>query len=122
MTQLALQAGFRRQDVSNYARNYIGASDGAPAALVIDINERNLDGTANPYFLRPMVTGNAPQGFRKPELNDIWRGTLAYKLDLTKEKNWVKWLGLHQMALYGEGRRLINVTNGIRYNDVISDT
>jgi outer membrane receptor protein involved in Fe transport len=123
MHQLAFQAGFQRQDVSNYARNYIGASDGAPAALVIDINERNLDGTANPYFMRPMVTGNNPQAIRKPELNDVWRGTLAYKLDLTQGKNWWgKWAGKHNMAAYGEGRRIINVTNGIRYQDMITDT
>lgn len=120
--KLALQAGYFREDIDKYERNFIGSSDGSPAALLVDVNETLLDGTPNPFFLRPYVGGSEPQIFRRPEENNNYRGTLAYQLDLTRENNVLKWLGRHNFAAYGEFREIINSPNGLRYRDkIVSD-
>lgn len=118
---LGMQLGFVKEQTDSYSRSIIGTSDGAPATVVIDINERLLDGSINPYFGRPMVTGNNPQMFRRPEDNTNYRGTIAYQLDLTHESNWTKWLGKHMFAGYGEQREIINSPNGFRYQDMLTD-
>lgn len=118
---LGAQIGFSAEQTDSYSRSIIGTSDGAPATVVIDINEKLLDGSVNPYFGRPMVTGNNPQMFRRPEDNMNLRGTLAYQLDLTREDNWTKWLGKHMVAGYGEYREIVNSPNGLRYQDMLTD-
>jgi len=119
--QLALQAGIMREDVMSTSRSYVGASDGAPPVIQVDINEKLLDGTANPYFLRPYIGGSEMQAFRKPEMNDNARATLAYQLDMTQNKGWSKWFGRHNFAAYGEYRqtRFASNANGLRYREQI---
>lgn len=120
--KLAVQAGYFREDIDRMDRNFIGSSDGSPAALLVDVNETLLDGTPNPFFGRPYVGGSEPQVFRRPEENTNYRGTLAYQLDLTRENNILKWGGRHNFAAYGEFREIINSPNGLRYRDkVVSD-
>ena len=114
---LALQLGWFREDIDRYSRNFVGNTDGAPPVVRIDVNEKMLDGTPNPRFLHPYLGSTEVQAFRQPEFNDNYRATLAYQLDLTKESNWVKWLGLHRLAGYGEYRDLRTVTNRFRYRD-----
>ncbi|HYC70682.1 MAG TPA: TonB-dependent receptor plug domain-containing protein [Opitutaceae bacterium] len=121
MNKLAFQAGFLREDVDVLSRNFIGASDGAPPTIAIDINEKLLDGTPNPFFLRPYIGGSEMQTFRRPELNDNARVTAAYQLDLTQEEGWRKWIGRHNFAAYGEFRQNVSNSNpnGLRYRDQI---
>jgi outer membrane receptor protein involved in Fe transport len=116
---LALQAGWYREDSDNMSRNFIGQSDGAPSTLQIDVNETLLDGTPNPYFGRPFVGGNEPQVFRRPELNDNYRATIAYQLDLRGEPGFLKWAGKHAFAAYGEFREILRAPSGLRYRDQI---
>jgi len=116
---LALQAGWRREDTDNMSRNFVGQSDGAPSTLQIDVTETLLDGSPNPFFLRPFVGGNEPQVFRRPVFNDNYRATLAYQLDLRNESNWVKWAGRHAFAAYGEHRQLLAAPSGLRYRDQV---
>ncbi len=116
---LALQAGWYREDSDNMSRNFVGQSDGAPSTLQIDVTETLLDGTPNPYFLRPFVGGNEPQVFRRPELNDNYRATIAYQLDLRNEPNLLKWAGKHAIAAYGEFREILRSPSGLRYRDQI---
>jgi hypothetical protein len=119
--QLALQAGILREDVTTTSRAFIGASDGAPPVIQLDINEKLLDGTPNPYFLRPYFGGSEMQTFRRPELNDNARATLAYQLDLTQREGWRKWVGRHNFAAYLEFREntFAQNGNGVRYRDQI---
>ena len=114
---LALQAGWYREDTNNYSRNILGQQDGVNSVLAVDVNQRLLDGTPNPYFLRPFIGGNEPNIIRKPQFNDNYRGTLAYQLDLTREKNLFHWLGRHRIAGYGEYRLIIQSPSGFRYRD-----
>ena len=114
---LALQAGWYREDTNSYSRNILGQQDGVNSVLQVDVNQRLLDGTPNPYFLRPFIGGNEPQIIVKPQFNDNYRATLAYQLDLTKEKNLLHWFGRHRIAGYGEYRLIIQSPNGLRYRD-----
>lgn len=101
---LALQVGALREDSQRFQRNYIGIANdnGQSGQLQIDINERLLDGTANPYFLRPFIGQDQPRTTYQPAKWDTYRAQLAYKLDLTREKGWMKWLGAHQFSGYDE--------------------
>jgi outer membrane receptor protein involved in Fe transport len=105
---LALQAGWYREDTNTYSRNILGQSGGITSALQVDVNQRLLDGTPNPYFLRPFIGGLEPTISRRPQFSDDYRVTLAYQLDLTHEKNFLKWLGRHRFAGYGEYRPSIS--------------
>lgn len=119
MHQLAFQGGAMREDITNNARSFIGASDGAPANIQVDVNERFLDGTPNPYFLRPYLAGTEMQTFKRPELNEQYKMTLAYQLDATNERGWKKWIGRHNFAGYYEFRQSIFAPQGLRYRDQI---
>lgn len=105
---LAVQAGWFREDTNTYSRNILGQSGGISSMLTVDVNERLLDGTPNPYFLRPFIGGLEPTVSRKPQFSDDYRVTLAYTLDLTHEQNVFKWLGHHRFAGYGEYRPSIS--------------
>ncbi|MGH7957564.1 MAG: TonB-dependent receptor plug domain-containing protein, partial [Opitutaceae bacterium] len=90
---LAASAGWYREDLERYSN--IVLAGGAGNNVVIDVNERMLDGTPNPYFLRPYISGTMPTEpiTRRPVLNDNTRAQLAYQLDLTQQPGWRSWGG-----------------------------
>jgi len=110
MQTLAAQVSFMREDSERWTRNLIGIANdnGQSGQLTIDINERLLDGSVNPYFLRPYLTVDRPRIAYQPATWDTARAQLAYRLDLTKEKSWIKWLGSHQLTGYGEYKHRVN--------------
>ncbi len=114
---LAAQAGWMREDVDNYSKNFIS---GTSSVLFIDVNEKLLDGRPNPYFLRPYLGASEPSTFNRPSLNDNIRGQIAYQLNLQKtETPWLHWLGRHRASGYAEGRR---ITSGLyRYREAVLD-
>lgn len=116
---LGLQAGWHRENSYTYSRNFIGASDGVPAILQVDVNRNLLDGTPNPYYLHAFIGGSEPQVRAKPTLNDNYRAVLAYQLDLSQDKAWYHWLGRHRVAAYGEYRDIVTSPNNLRYRDQI---
>ncbi|MEY4938449.1 MAG: hypothetical protein RIQ93_184 [Verrucomicrobiota bacterium] len=102
---LALQAGYFREDAQRFTRYIMGVpgSSGVTGQLHVDVNERMIDGSANPYFLRPFIGIFGVKGFvDNPLLRETSRVQLAYKLDLRQEKNALRWLGLHQFSGYAE--------------------
>ena len=101
---LGLQLGFMRERVARYDHNFFSKSDAGTPFLMVDVNEFYIDGTPNPYFLRPYLGASQPRIGWRSEENDNYRATLAYQLDLSGEKNWRKWLGRHRVAGYGEYR------------------
>jgi hypothetical protein len=88
--------------------------------LEIDVNERLLDGSPNPYFLRPYYGAMTPIHRELTHDRDIYRLQGAYKLDLRREKNWLKWLGMHTVTGYGEYKEMIN-KNRQYYYAITSD-
>jgi hypothetical protein len=107
---LAAQAAFMREVSDRWARNLLGVSNdnGQSGQLTVDINERLIDGTVNPFFMRPYIASDKPRTQENPQKWDTTRGQVAYRLDLTKEDNLLKWLGWFQVTGYGEYKYRLN--------------
>jgi hypothetical protein len=82
------------------------------------VNSRLLDGTPNPYFGRTYIGLDSPLTQWIPGRSQNYRAQLAYKLDLSQEKNALKWLGLHQLTGYNEYRW--TWTRRFSYRDVLA--
>jgi hypothetical protein len=110
MQTLAAQFAFMREDSQRYTRNLLGIQNdlGQSGQLQIDPNEKLLDGTPNPWFLHPFMGTARPRIVQAPQKWDTYRAQAAYKLDLTAEKNLLKWLGVQQITAYDEYKYRIN--------------
>ena len=106
---LDLQLGVFRENADRFTRNLLGSlspSASFASTVTIDVNERLLDGTPNPYFRRPFIQLDRPQNNKQPLDRDTYRAQLAYRLDLRPESNPLHWLGLHQLSAYGEYKNI----------------
>ncbi len=96
---LFVSAGWFRQDIDqrdNYTVNQLQG-----ATLGIDTNQRMVDGTPNPYFGLPFIYEGAGGGldtFYSPQTDDNYRVLATYRLDFTKNANWSRWLGKHNLV------------------------
>jgi hypothetical protein len=120
--KLAVQFAWQREDADRMNRNIIGqaSATGASYYVFVDVNERLLDGRANPNFLRPYVGVGEPVTEERPFNRDSYRGQGAYVLDLTGSDGWMKWVGRHQLLGYYEERK--SKSYRYRFRDVmISD-
>jgi outer membrane receptor protein involved in Fe transport len=118
---LALQAGYYREDSRQHMRGVLGTpgSSGPTGYLHVDANERMLDGSPNPFFLRPFIgVYDVKATYDAPSSRENIRLQLAYRLDLRREKSLLRWLGLQQCSAYGEYRDA--VSGRILYRDVLS--
>ena len=115
---LAFQGTYLNERIGTRNRKFLGS--GANLQVFIDINEKLLDGSDNPYFLRPYVGGSQPASSRKRQEMENYRGTLAYQLDLSREENALRWVGRHNLIGYGEYREIYGGSLGSR--DTISST
>ncbi|MSU50041.1 MAG: TonB-dependent receptor [Opitutus sp.] len=104
------QFAFLREDAQRYQRNLMGElnANGQSGQLLIDPNERLIDGAPNPYFLRPYMGVDQPFTRSQPQKWDTIRAQLGYRLDFTPEKGPLHWLGLHQISGYDEYKYRIN--------------
>jgi len=100
------------------AINQSGFASIGYGGLAVDINERLLDGAPNPYFMRPYVSSVDPYWSHSPYDQDTYRAQIAYKLDLTGEKNWLRWLGLHSVSAYSEYKH--TMSRRLRFRPVIT--
>ena len=115
---LAAQAGWFREDSPVYRRDFPTGSSSS-TYLYVDPNMRRLDGTPNPFFLRPFIGIPEALVIETPLLNDTYRAQLAYKLDFAQEKNWRRWLGLHQLTGFGEYKH--NAQRAFYYQQTMVD-
>lgn len=102
---LDVQLGIFRENTDRFMRNFLGALSPASnfsSTVTIDVNERLLDGAANPWFLRPFIQLDRPNTYKQPLDRDTYRAQLAYRLDLREERNPLRWAGLHQVSGYAE--------------------
>ena len=115
------QVAFMREDSQRYQRNLLGIAntEGQSGQLEVDPNEKLLDGTPNPYFLRPFIASDKPATLWLPAKWDTYRAQLAYRLDLTQEKGWLKWLGIQDVTAYDEYKYQIN--RQYRFRDAMMD-
>ncbi len=119
---LVLKLGYLREDARRYNRLFFGGgkngSTGQTGLLQIDPNTRLLDNTPNPFFGRPFLATDMPTTQWIPQNSETLRAQFAYKLDLTKEKNALHWLGLHQLSGYNETAH--SITRRYTYRDGMS--
>ena len=117
---LALQLGWMHEKLAGNNRSFLGTygNAGGKFQVSIDINEKLLDGSPNPYFLTPYL-GYPRPGYNKSRSSvDDYRATLAYELNLTKEKGWLKYFGRHNLTAYAEYRT--SLTASLSYTDTMS--
>lgn len=117
---IAAQAGFFREVFDRYKKSPIGDAgiSGQTGQLWVDVNSHNLDGSVNPYFGRTYIGVTEPRTQLQPAKWDTTRGQLAYRLDLSREENALKWLGTHQFSGYYEYKYRVN--RQYSYRDVIT--
>ncbi len=118
---LAAQLSFMREDSGRWSRNLIGIANdnGQSGQLTVDVNERRLDGTPNPFFLRPYLSVDKPRTMSQPAKWDTTRGQLAYRLDLTDNTSQLlRYLGWFQFTGYGEYKYRVN--RQYSYRDAIT--
>ncbi len=115
------QVGFLREDSQQYQRNLVNTANdnGQSGQLFVDVNETLLDGSPNPFFLRPYIGTDQPRTTWQPARWENYRAQLLYKLDLTGKTNWLKWLGRHELAGYDEYKYQVN--RRYSYRDAISN-
>ena len=116
---LALQAGWFGERLSTTNRSFLGSygNNGGKFQVYVDINEKLLDGSVNPYFLQPYLGYSSPRYAKTRSATDNYRANLAYELNLTNEKGWIKWLGRNRFSFYGEYRSIY--TFSPTYSDTI---
>jgi hypothetical protein len=120
---LAFQGGYFREYSDRRNRNLAGTagSSGATGFLYVDPNERMIDGSPNPFFLRPFIGLFNVKGMQEnPSRRETYRGQIAYRLDLRKEKSFLRWLGMQQFSGYGEFKNSRARTT--IYRDVINSS
>ena len=118
--RLSLQASWQGERTATNNRSFLGTygNAGGKLQVSIDINEKLLDGTPNPYFLRPYL-GYPRPGYNKSYSDtDSYRSILAYQLDLSREKSLLHWLGRHSLSGYGEFRSIHTANLG--FTDTLS--
>jgi TonB-dependent Receptor Plug Domain len=117
---LALQAGWLNERMATRDRSFLAKAESGKNQVYIDINEKLLDGTVNPYLLRPYLYGTQPIFRRNTNNNEFYRGTLAYQLDFSMERDWRRWLGRQNFTGYGEYRS--NRSGNLGFSDGIVST
>ncbi|MEY2880156.1 MAG: hypothetical protein RLZZ15_2536, partial [Verrucomicrobiota bacterium] len=117
---LTLQVSWQKERTFTNNRSFLGSygNAGGKLQVSIDINERLLDGTVNPYFLQPYLGYPRPGYNKSSNANDNYRSVLAYELDLTREKNPLRFLGRHRASGYGEFRSVHTANLG--FTDTLS--
>ena len=117
---VALQAAWQKERIFDNNRSFLGSygNNGGKLEVDIDINEFLLDGTPNPYFLQPYLGYPRPGYSKTMNATDNYRAQLAYQLNLTGEKSLLKYLGHHNLSLYGEFRSIHTFKPG--FTDTLS--
>ena len=111
------RVGWFRQDFTRDNHNFIDVTDGV---LYVDVNEKLLDGTPNPYFKRPYVQSISTVEVREPTVADTQSADLAYQLTPPKGlPRWLSWINQQRLALHGETVR--NKSVNYRYSPYLAD-
>ncbi|MBS0664376.1 MAG: TonB-dependent receptor plug domain-containing protein [Verrucomicrobia bacterium] len=97
LPNLNFSAGWFRQ-LLTAVENYTVSNANAITTIYVDTNINNIDGSPNPYFGSPFLADISPDTFKTPETNDNFRAMLAYDLDLTQEKGFLRFLGHHRLV------------------------
>jgi outer membrane receptor protein involved in Fe transport len=111
---VAARLGWFRQEFERYARNMISSND---TVLFVDVNEKLLDGTPNPYYQRPYVTAAWPIVLREPEDRDTKSVDLVYQWT-PERRDGINWIGQQRFNLHGEYRE--TESTNYRFRDYVT--
>jgi len=115
---LAARAGMFSQHFDRYS---IGAIDNLETVIYVDVNEKQLDGSNNPYFKRPYIAASAGRINPSDEDVDIVSAALAYQFTPTSDTmpRWLSWIGQQRIGAHAE----VNLRDERSYNSTerISD-
>jgi hypothetical protein len=90
-------------------------------AILPDVNKKYPDGTPNPHYGAPYISALAPQTYFNPVKTETLRANVVYQLDLTREKNFLRFLGRHKILGYGEQYEKTHARNNLRFVDQITE-
>jgi len=111
---LDFQLGWFGEHNDKLAHSVVGApgANGATNALLtIDVNEKNLNGTPNPNFLRPYLFAWVGSPWvSSPAFLNTYRPQIAYKLNLRQARGFARWLGLQRLSGYYEYKKMRSET------------
>ncbi|HRE83131.1 MAG TPA: hypothetical protein PLN52_18950, partial [Opitutaceae bacterium] len=99
---VAGKLGYFRQE---FQSDYFGGIDNLESVIYVDVNEKKLDGTPNPYFKRPYIQARAPSRTRRPQIIDIQAADLAYQFTPGELPRLLSWIGQQRLGLHGETNR-----------------
>lgn len=111
---VAARLGWFRQEFERYSRNMISSND---TVLFVDVNQKLLDGTPNPYYKRPYVTAAWPIVLREPEDRDTKTVDLVYQWT-PERRDGINWIGQQRFNLHGEYRE--TESTNYRFRDYVT--
>jgi outer membrane receptor protein involved in Fe transport len=85
-----------------YQKDEMGAIDNLESVIYVDVNEKLLDGSPNPYFKRPYIQARSPSRTRRPQVIDIQSADLAYQFSPRNLPRWLSWVGQQRLGLHAE--------------------
>jgi outer membrane receptor protein involved in Fe transport len=92
---LHFSAGWFRQDFDSITSYTVSQQNSA--YLYVDTDKYTTTGELNPNFGKTYLQDYDPDRFEQSITTDQYRAMLAFTPDFTKNKNWTKWLGHHQI-------------------------
>ena len=99
---LAARAGIFSQKFDRYN---IGAIDNLETVIYVDVNEKLLNGSPNPYFKRPYIQATSPSINSNPDNVAIESADLAYQFSPNKLPRWLSWIGQQRIGTHAEVNR-----------------
>ncbi|PHX70713.1 MAG: hypothetical protein CK548_08585 [Opitutia bacterium] len=102
---IAVKAGAFSQ---KFESNVYGAIDNLETVIYVDVNEKSLDGSPNPYFKRPYIQATSPSSVRRPQTIDIQSADIAYQYTPNNLPRWLSWIGLQRFGSHAEVDRSDN--------------
>jgi len=85
-----------------YSKDDYALVDLLESVIYVDVNEKRLDGTANPYFKRPYAQAAAPSARYRTDNVSILSADLAYQLTPSNLPSWLKWIGQQRLGAHAE--------------------
>jgi outer membrane receptor protein involved in Fe transport len=70
--------------------------------IYVDVNEKRLDGTPNPYFKRPYIQAAAPSARYNKNDASILAADLAYQFTPSNLPRWLSWIGRQSFGARAE--------------------
>jgi outer membrane receptor protein involved in Fe transport len=88
-----------------FQSDFDGAIDNLESVIYVDVNQKRLDGTANPNFKRPFLQATSPSRTRRVQETGIQSADLAYQLTPSHLPRWLGWIGQQRLGAHAEVNR-----------------